>query len=402
MKEIEFTDEWGHRMKDVLSDGVLSRSMWVKTRKCWKPVFQLGEEWIAITSVGKEKVMSDYYTGYPFDIENEIHAEFFESLQEKYPAMKFWVKKLVEQGCEDFYYLNVLMKYKDIPETESLILACTHRYRDGDAYRTDIPALRVLNTKWIREKNRKAVINGYRMYVEAYNKEGYQAPGKCWSYDDLKELSSIYSDPDSRLKIGYGTTKITDSDLHWLRQHNTVVDEALVSEYHDWIVEYQKQCTDISDNYFRHKKNWRKLHQRAVKIEHWHTRLNGLRVFLDIPPKDYTNAAEIKKFQSRYAKYKDWEMTRDDLHIYISSDIRVWDRRASALRQCIMSCRYYSREECILVFIDRDGQPAYTAEIKSGNKVGQFMGNERLSNCRDVPEDARTLLNDYLSQYSVL
>lgn len=401
MKEREFTDNYGHRMKDVLDNSILTRSMWVKTRKCWKPVFRLGEEWLVITNVGHEKIMNSYYPGYPFT-EDEIYTEFFEELQEKYPAMKFWVKKLKEQGCADFYYISVLMKYKDIPETESLVLATVYRGEDGTIYSTDVPALRVLNTKWTREKNRKEVINGYRRYVEAFSRDGYRALGRCWSYDDLKELSSIYRDPDSCLKIGSGDTKITDSDLQWLRRHNTNVDTSLVSEYHDWLVEYQRQCTDITDNYFRHKKNWRKIHQRAVKLEHWHVRLNGLRVFLDIPVKDYTNAAEIKKFQSRYAKYKDWQEVRDDLHIYISNDIKVWEKRANALRQCIMSCRYYSKEECILVFIDRDNQPAYTAEIKAGNKIGQFMGNERFSNCRDVPEDARQLLADFLSQYSVM
>lgn len=401
MKEREFTDNYGHRMKDVLDNSILTRSMWVKTRKCWKPVFHLGEEWLVVTNVGHEKIMNSYYPGYPFT-DDEIYTEFFEELQEKYPAMKFWVKKLKEQGCADFYYISVLMKYKDIPETESLILATVHRGEDGTIYSTDIPALRVLNTKWTREKNRKEVINGYRMYVGAFSRDGYRALGRCWSYDDLKELSSIYRDPDSCLKIGHGDTKITDSDLQWLRRHNTNVDTSLVSEYHDWLVEYQRQCTDITDNYFRHKKNWRKIHQRAVKLEHWHVRLNGLRVFLDIPVKDYTNAAEIKKFQSRYAKYKDWQEVRDDLHIYISNDIKVWEKRANALRQCIMSCKYYSKEECILVFIDRDNQPAYTAEIKAGNKIGQFMGNERFSNCQDVPEDARQLLADFLSQYSVM
>lgn len=401
MKEREFTDNYGHRMKDVLDNSILTRSMWVKTRKCWKPVFHLGEEWLVVTNVGHEKIMNSYYPGYPFT-DDEIYTEFFEELQEKYPAMKFWIKKLKEQGCADFYYISVLMKYKDIPETESLILATVHRGEDGTIYSTDIPALRVLNTKWTREKNRKEVINGYRMYVEAFSRDGYRTLGRCWSYDDLKELSSIYRDPDSCLKIGSGNTKITDSDLQWLRRHNTNVDTSLVSEYHDWLVEYQRQCTDITDNYFRHKKNWRKIHQRAVKLEHWHVRLNGLRVFLDIPVKDYTNAAEIKKFQSRYAKYKDWQEVRDDLHIYISNDIKVWEKRANALRQCIMSCKYYSKEECILVFIDRDNQPAYTAEIKAGNKIGQFMGNERFSNCRDVPEDARQLLADFLSQYSVM
>lgn len=401
MKEREFTDNYGHRMKDVLDNSILTRSMWVKTRKCWKPVFRLGEEWLVVTNVGHEKIMNSYYPGYPFT-EDEIYTEFFEGLQEKYPAMKFWVKKLKEQGCADFYYISVLMKYKDIPETESLVLATVYRGEDGTIYSTDVPALRVLNTKWTKEKNRKEVINGYRMYVEAFSRDGYRALGRCWSYDDLKELSSIYRDPDSCLKIGSGDTKITDSDLQWLRRHNTNVDTSLVSEYHDWLVEYQRQCTDITDNYFRHKKNWRKIHQRAVKLEHWHVRLNGLRVFLDIPVKDYTNAAEIKKFQSRYAKYKDWQEVRDDLHIYISNDIKVWEKRANALRQCIMSCKYYSKEECILVFIDRDNQPAYTAEIKAGNKIGQFMGNERFSNCQDVPEDARQLLADFLSQYSVM
>lgn len=392
--------------KDELVGDVLSRFMYLKTKKTWKLIFRLGEEWVWISPQGKEKPFykeAYYYSNYSFT-EDTIYEAFFEEMTKKVPALKYWVKKLREQGCPCFSYLSVLLKYKDIPETESLILA-TRMNACHDAL--CIPALQVLgNTnKWLKEKRKKEIINAYRLYVQKRNEDDdFMRTFHLFNYQYLANLTSVMYDKDAYLKISRGNLQITDSDLRWLRSlYGDDIDISLVREYMDWLYEYSSYCTDITDNYFRHNKKWRKLHQKSIKDHERYIRLNHLRAFLGLEPIDYTDKKEIQLFQKRYKKYNSYELVKGDLRCYISDDINKWKYRAKKLRQCIISASYYAKKECILVFIDRKGEPAYTAEILKNNSIGQFMGDERnLSTCRNIPEDATSLLKEFLEMYSIL
>ena len=52
--------------------------------------------------------------------------------------------------------------------------------------------------------------------------------------------------------------------------------------------------------------------------------------------------------------------------------------------------------ECVLVFVQKNGEPVATAELKKGNKIGQFYANELdRDNCLPTDE-VRAVMNKWL------
>ena len=73
------------------------------------------------------------------------------------------------------------------------------------------------------------------------------------------------------------------------------------------------------------------------------------------------------------------------------------------MRQCIISSRYYAKVHCVLVFIDIDNKPAFTAEIYENNKIGQFQGDQHdFRNIVKPTEEVKQLLKDFLTMYEIM
>lgn len=54
------------------------------------------------------------------------------------------------------------------------------------------------------------------------------------------------------------------------------------------------------------------------------------------------------------------------------------------------------KDECVLVFVQKNGEPIATAELKKGNKIGQFYANELdRDNCLPTDE-VRAVMNKWL------
>lgn len=69
--------------------------------------------------------------------------------------------------------------------------------------------------------------------------------------------------------------------------------------------------------------------------------------------------------------------------VYVPESIADIKMQAETLHQCLISCDYIGKcisRKCILVFIRYRGRPVATAEIKPGNVLGQFYGDERAKN----------------------
>ena len=143
------------------------------------------------------------------------------------------------------------------------------------------------------------------------------------------------------------------------------------------------------------------IHQKEQKRRHWHRRINGLRVFLDLPEKSYEKV-DTKIFKQRYAPLTSMTMQEGDLKAYFSDNIKEWEKHATSLRQCLMSCHYYNHSECRILFFTRNGVPEATAEIRRGNKIGQFMGDERNSMTIMPKDDVKELLKKFVATYSII
>lgn len=367
----------------------LSRYLWVKTRKCWKPMFKFRIDGtsISVSSIGRETPLWKDYGGETWFENSEVDEACLTALQEEIPAAKYWIKKLMDIEYLDFLYLAKLMEFRDIPETESLIMVVDNIHGNYNRLGLQI----ITNTAWRRLKTpqRKQVIN----YLRTCQRGIPYSIKECLAREN----------PYHELLIGYGNHQITMEDIKWLERHPVKGLELrdAVSEFHDYLQEQENLVPDITDPYWRHRKDWRKIHQKEQKRRHWHRRVNGLRVFLDLPEKSYEKV-DTKIFKQRYAPLTSMTMQEGDLKAYFSDNIKEWEKHATSLRQCLMSCHYYNRSECRILFFTRNGVPEATAEIRKGNKVGQFMGDERNSMTIMPKDDVKELLKKFVATYSII
>lgn len=81
----------------------------------------------------------------------------------------------------------------------------------------------------------------------------------------------------------------------------------------------------------------------------------------------------VNKYLSYNCKdYKGYE-------IFIPTTIEQWQTQAKKLNQCLISNNYMQQvinENCVLVFIRQNGEPVATCEMRKGNIIGQFNGNQ--------------------------
>lgn len=377
-------------LRDTWDENTLTfkRDVYIKTRKEWKPILEFPVQGtpISISNTGKRHIMWKYYNDvrYVWSEKNEAENACLDALMKEIPAAKFWIKKLEEIGFPNLYCLSILMGHKDIPETESLIMKLG-QYR--------IALTLIQNTAWRRLKpsQRKQVINNLR---------DWQGMDEPWCIKDALTGNSI---KNSLVRIGYGNTRITQRDIEWLGKHpvDGMSLEQLAREFHDYLLEQENLVPDITDTYWRHRKDWRKEHQKEQKRREWHRRVNGLRIFLGLPERSYERINTVA-FKNRYSKLTDMVLQEGELKAYFSDNIKEWERHATALRQCLMSCKYYNRESCRILFITRNGRPEATAEILKDNTIGQFMGDERSQLTIMPKNDVKELLTKFLRTYRVM
>ena len=111
----------------------------------------------------------------------------------------------------------------------------------------------------------------------------------------------------------------------------------------------------------------------------------------------------LKAKQEKYIKavknYLPMNYDIDGYTVFVPGTVEEIDRQAKELHQCLITCDYISRVikgECVLVFVQKNGEPVATAELKKGNKIGQFYANELdRDNC--LPTDkVRAVMNKWI------
>lgn len=83
----------------------------------------------------------------------------------------------------------------------------------------------------------------------------------------------------------------------------------------------------------------------------------------------------VEKYTQYYTKTKGYE-------IFIPQNVDEVIRQATALQQCLVYCDYIGKvanKYCMLVFIQKEGNPIATAEILPDGTIGQFRGK---GNCQ--------------------
>lgn len=162
-----------------------------------------------------------------------------------------------------------------------------------------------------------------------------------------------------------------------------------LSLYRDYMALLKQTLHDRKEDYWRFPKNLQKKHdelrEEVARIEEW-KRLETLR-------------AKQEKYLKAVEKYLPMNFDINGYTVFVPGSIEEIDRQAKELHQCLVSCDYISRVikgECVLVFVQKNGEPIATAELKKGNKIGQFYANELdRDNCLPT-EEVRAVMNKWL------
>lgn len=89
----------------------------------------------------------------------------------------------------------------------------------------------------------------------------------------------------------------------------------------------------------------------------------------------------------------------DGYSVYVPDSVNEIAEQASKLHQCLVQCDYIQQVidgHCLLVFIRKNGEPVATAEILSGDRIGQFYADELDRNNCLPTEEVRKVFNRWL------
>ena len=174
----------------------------------------------------------------------------------------------------------------------------------------------------------------------------------------------------------------------YLTKHK-IADYNGLSLYRDYMNLLKQTEHDRKEDYWRFPKNLQKKHdelrEEVARIEEF-KRLETLK-------------AKQEKYLKAVKNYLPMNYDIDGYTVFVPGTVEEIDRQAKELHQCLITCDYISRVikgECVLVFVQKNGEPVATAELKKGNKIGQFYANELdRDNCLPTDE-VRAVMNKWL------
>ena len=162
-----------------------------------------------------------------------------------------------------------------------------------------------------------------------------------------------------------------------------------LSLYRDYMALLKQTLHDRKEDYWRFPKNLQKKHdelrEEVARIEEL-KRLETLR-------------AKQEKYLKAVKNYLPMNYDIEGYTVFVPGTVEEIDRQAKELHQCLITCDYISRVikgECVLVFVQKNGEPIATAELKKGNKIGQFYANELdRDNCLPTDE-VKAVMNKWI------
>ena len=144
-----------------------------------------------------------------------------------------------------------------------------------------------------------------------------------------------------------------------------------------------------TQDYWRFPKNIAQKHNELLReVE----QINILKDIEKMKPKQEQYFKAVKKL----LKYK---MEIDGYCVYVPETVEDISYQARVLHQCLISCDYVSQvinKKCVLVFIKKNGCPIATAQLLSGNKIGQFYANELDRNNCLPSDEVRAVMNKWI------
>lgn len=320
-----------------------------------------------------------------------------------YPDFKYLFKKVSHSDWNRLYLIRVLQVWVKHPELE-LVMAAGYENvgMDGRFWRYS-------------EKRRREIC--LFMRKNAGNKFRYlplKNLNECIKSNDPERYLSYMADVSEWDRNSRCVDAVKYEDYLYLKKLKTKIQtrwkgqkafDAKMNYWMDYIRMAASAGHDVHDPYWRHPKNLLAKHDvvmeeinrieeaeriaAAQRRAEWEARQREMEAqkaeklkkeLMRLQPK-------VERILKKFGKYSE---VVDGYSIFVCTDYEEWKRQAEALHQCICVGGYYQKTlkgECTIVFIQKEGVPVATAEVKNDGKIGQFYADERdRSNCLPTPE----------------
>lgn len=291
-----------------------------------------------------------------------------EMIVAKYPDFKYVLAKWngsIEKTLE------VLRIWKEHKEIELVLAAGFERIALNKAFwkLTEPKRKRVAEflrknqgMKWINLQDIQVMFNKNISYEEL---EEY----KDWCYDNRRVGYDVYK----YLK------KIGKADLNgiWLYR-----------DYQNLLAQTEH---DSKDDYWKWPKDLRKKHD-ALREEV--ARINAIKDLEKLRVKQERYSEAVKKVLKN-------DYVINGYRVFVPATVEEIQRQALALHQCLIQCDYVSQvidKKCVLVFVQKNGEPVATAQLLKGNKIGQFYADELDRNNCLPSKKVREVMNKWVER----
>ena len=216
-------------------------------------------------------------------------------------------------------------------------------------------------------------------------------PSKNMSLADIQTvLKYRLSDDEFRdyEQFAIRCTKIKYDIYRYLKKIGKL-DYQGVSLYRDYQKLLKQTPHNKNDNYWKYPKDLQFAHDRVLE-EVENIKIMSQMEKLKLKQNDYSKAVKkLLKFRKDI----------DGYCVFVPDTVDEIQRQAKSLHQCLISADYVSQvisRNCVLVFIQKDGEPVATCQLLSGDRIGQFYANELdRSNCLPTDE-VRAVMNKWI------
>lgn len=207
--------------------------------------------------------------------------------------------------------------------------------------------------------------------IQAVNKHGYNVV----SYSRYRGFRNRYR------KISYELyrylMRIGMADLSGIQ---------LYRDYHNLLVQTRH---DSEDAYWKFPKDLQGKHD---ELRDEVARIQALR-----------DAEKLREKQSAYVKavrkMLRYDMEISGYRVFVPDSVSEIKRQADALHQCLIAADYVSqviKKKCVLVFIQKDGEPVATCQLLKNDKIGQFYADELDRNNCLPSDEVRAVMNKWI------
>lgn len=298
--------------------------------------------------------------GDAIDVEHltpEMKEAILKYFADKYDA-KYFVAKCVQPTVIGGLYLYL----------EDVQLLSAHRD-------SGLESLYVIDPRWVRSRIRNEAFDKLskaekRMCINTFRHASATERRKM---NNIKDILEFAKDKTyllrKRLNRGLPEVcKLKVEDIKWLSKHQPEAAaryrilekfEILCKRYTEYL-EYEYALErDVSDTYWRHNKQW--------YTEYLEMRKQGLEAHAEVVN---------RKIYDAYAHKQCAAATINGYTFMVTNDPEAWRKQARKLHQCIISCRYYMKQNSTICFCYKDGEPYATFEIRE-LRIIQSYRNEK-------------------------